>query len=29
MTMPNDLKNMPDFLSAAADIKISYRNKCH
>ena len=29
MTMPKDLGNLPDFLSAAADLKIIYRNQCY
>ena len=29
MTMPKDLENLSDFLSAAADMKIIYRNQCH
>ena len=29
MTMPKDLENLPDFLSAAANMNIIFRNQCH
>ena len=29
MTMPKDLENLCDLLSAAADMKIIYRYQCH